>query len=89
MTVIHSMPNAADFREEFAKLREQANREGHRFFEVTGGQLHRLAGGYPGRSHRMPVCCGVMLSEMRPGDELLEAPPSLHGASLKIRYIVR
>lgn len=53
---------------------------------VRAGDLHRAVGGYPGRDHRMPVCCAVMRAAMAPGDEVLAAPPSGLGASLTIRY---
>ena len=56
---------------------------------VTAGALHRMVGGYPGKNARMPVCCGVMKREMKPGDTILYAPPSGQGASLEISYRVR
>jgi len=56
------------------------------YIDVKSGDLHSAVGSYPGVNHRMPVCCGVMRSAMKPGDEVLYAPPKGNGASLLIRY---
>jgi 5-methylcytosine-specific restriction protein A len=47
-------------------------------------------GGYPGRDHRVPICCKVMKSAMARdyGDMPLQEPPSGQGASLTIRYVL-
>jgi 5-methylcytosine-specific restriction protein A len=54
--------------------------------DVNSGDLHRQVGGYPGRNHRMPVCCEVMYGKMKGDDAVLSAPPKGKGASLTIRY---
>jgi 5-methylcytosine-specific restriction protein A len=54
--------------------------------EVRSGNLHQRVGGYPGKDHRMPVCCDVMYAEMRPSDSIITKPNSGKGASLVIRY---
>jgi hypothetical protein len=36
--------------------------------------------------HRMPVCCHVLRANMRPGDQILAAPPKGDKAMLEIRY---
>jgi len=58
------------------------------FVDVTSGDLHRLVGGYPGRSHKMPVCCDVMRKAMQSGDRILASPPKGRGATLTIRYVL-
>jgi len=53
---------------------------------ITARQLHEKVGGYPGRDHRMPVCCGVMRDRMGPDDKIVDQPSKGDGASLKIKY---
>jgi hypothetical protein len=79
-------PRAEDFRAELRQLLAEAKRQSRSVLVVSAGQLHRLVGGYPGQHHRMPICCSVMRSEMRPGDAILAAPPKGQGASLEISY---
>jgi hypothetical protein len=67
-------------------LLTEAKRQSKSVVVVTAGQLHRLVGGYPGHHDRMPICCSVIPSEMRPGDTILAAPPKGQGASLEISY---
>jgi len=55
---------------------------------VRSGDLHKMAGGYPGPNHRMPVCCGVMDKNRSRGDKLVEAPHKGKGANLYIRYLL-
>ena len=79
-------PTADDFRRVLRDRLERAFRRSEPHAIVNAGELHRLLGGYPGPRHRMPVCCSVMRSEMRPGDLVTAAPPSGQGASLTILY---
>jgi hypothetical protein len=83
------MPNAEDFRRELHVMLLEGMNNGMGFTDINAGELHRRVGGYPGKNHRMPVCCGVMRSIFAPdtGDEILEEPPSGQGASLTIRYV--
>lgn len=53
---------------------------------INSGELHRAIGGYPGRNHRMPVCCEAMYAEKRDGDRVISSPPKGKGASLSIEY---
>ncbi|MDI9358465.1 MAG: hypothetical protein QM528_05930 [Phycisphaerales bacterium] len=56
---------------------------------IISRDLHLIVGGYPDpQKHRMPVCCDVMYAKMRqfPDSEILYAPPSGRGATLKIKY---
>lgn len=55
---------------------------------INAGELHILVGDYPGKDHRMPVCCNAMRKMMRDGDEVLSEPSSGAGATLTIRYQV-
>jgi hypothetical protein len=80
------MPNAEDFHRILAKYFQESQDAKQVSITLESGQVHRRVGGYPGGSHRMPMCCGVMKKMMQDGDELLYAPPSGKGASLKIRY---
>ncbi len=84
------MPTADEFRMELYRMMNEAVHEGKETAEIKAGQLHRRVGGYPGRNHRMPVCCEVMRGAFAPdaGDLILEEPPSGQGASLTIRYVL-
>ncbi len=53
---------------------------------IPPGELHRAVGGYPGPSHKVPVCCRAMRSAMENGDREIESPPSGSGASLTVEY---
>lgn len=79
-------PSAYDFRAELARLKDAARRRGAREVSVSAGELHRAVGGYPGPTHRMPICCSVMRQEMGPTDRILAQPPKGNGASLSILY---
>ncbi len=54
--------------------------------DLNAGWIHRTVGGYPGKGHRMPVCCDVMYDLMSGNDMVLKAPKKGKGASLTIRY---
>lgn len=84
------MPTADDFRLELHRAMLEAVQEGREFAEINAGELHRRAGDYPGRNHRMPVCCEVMRGALAldAGDLIVEQPPSRQGASLTIRYVL-
>ncbi|NIN92578.1 hypothetical protein GTO36_06275 [bacterium] len=79
-------PTAKDFQSELDSIFASAQQEGKSFIEVKSGDLHRSVGGYPGPNHRMPLCCGVMKRNMKPGDQILQQPPSGEGATLIIRF---
>ncbi|MDE0266962.1 MAG: hypothetical protein OXK17_08105, partial [Thaumarchaeota archaeon] len=51
--------------------------------------LHRIAGGYSGKDHRMPVCCGVMRSRMQECDKILPSSLKKYGASLRVLYLLK
>ncbi len=84
------MPTAEDFRMEMYRMMSEAMREGKQTAEINAGKLHRRVGDYPGRNHRMPVCCEVMRGAFAPdvGDVILEEPTSGQGASFRIRYVL-
>jgi len=63
-----------------------AERSAQRNVRVRAGDLHRLVGGYPGASHRMPHCCRVMRGAMADADVVIESPPKGAGANLVIEY---
>ena len=56
------MPNADDFRDELYCTMLEAMKSGDPFAEINAGELHRRVGDYPGRNHRMPICCQVRRS---------------------------
>lgn len=56
------------------------------YVDLNSGDIHRKVGGYPGRNHQMPTCCGVMYQLMKGSDEVISSPPSGKGASVTIRY---
>ncbi len=79
-------PSEKDFQGELDSLFASAQQKGESFVEIKSGDLHRSVGGYPGRSHRMPLCCAVMKKNMKAEDEILQQPPSGQGATLIIRF---
>ncbi len=79
-------PSADDFRRALGEQFERAARAGSPHVDVKSGDLHRDLGGYPGRNHRMPLCCHIMNEAIRAGDKVLSGPPSGKGATLVIRY---
>ncbi|MDE0091204.1 MAG: hypothetical protein OXP12_07620 [Thaumarchaeota archaeon] len=56
---------------------------------IQSGILHRIAGGYSGKDHRMPVCCGVMRSRMQECDKILPSSLKKYGASLRVLYLLK
>jgi hypothetical protein len=81
-----SIPRSCDFYEALVRAFGEAERDSKAYIDVNSGNLHRRIGGYPGKDHRMPLCCEVMLSSMKAGDSVLKQPPRGKGASLTIRY---
>ena len=59
------------------------------YIELVSGDIHCDLGGYPTRSHHMPICCAVMYSRMENNDVVLAKPLKGKGATLKIRYYKR
>jgi 5-methylcytosine-specific restriction protein A len=55
------MASAEDFKDELHRMMLEAMKAGKEFVEINAGELHRRVGDYPGRNHRMPICCEVML----------------------------
>lgn len=81
-----SMPDHHDFQEKLLRIFRESQKGRNHYIDVNSGDLHRSVGGYPGRNHRMPLCCDVMKKSMESGDRILEEPPKGRGASLTIRY---
>lgn len=80
------MPQTKDFQRALDEAFREAEAAGSAVAEIAAGELHRRVGGYPGGTHRMPLCCSVMRRTMRPGDAVVYQPRSGQGASLRIRY---
>ena len=80
------MPTRAEFLAELMSRLRDGERRGVQYMEVNSGEMHRSLGGYPGASHRMPVCCDAMYAERTASDEIVSRPPKGKGASLTIRY---
>ena len=78
-------PTAQDFQRELDRIFALSRQQGKPYIDVRAGDLHRQVGGYPGRNHRMPVCCEVMKRNMKPGDQILQQPLKGQGANLVIR----
>jgi len=77
---------AAEFRTQLDKLLSAASSLGFVAVEVNAGKLHRTVGGYPGPTHRMPMCCEAMRSRMTKADVIVAQPPRGNGASLTVRH---
>ncbi len=80
--------NSKDFKEAIMNNINEAKLKGEEYIDIKSGDIHRQVGGYPGRNHRMPMCCEVMYSMKKAKDEILCAPPKGRGASLTIRYYI-
>jgi hypothetical protein len=82
-----SAPTSEDFRNELNAQIRRATRQGRPHIEINAGELHRVVGGYPGESHRMPMCCQAMRDELRNGDaEVVFETESGQAPALTIRY---
>lgn len=79
-------PTTEDFKRELRSMLRVASKSGYRTAQISAGEIHRRVGGYPSHNHRIPVCCAVMRSLMRPGDRIVSSPRKGAGASLTIRY---
>jgi len=86
--MLNERQHAPDFRAGLERRFQHAEAMGLKALELSSGELHRDVGGYPGKSHAMPNCCGVMRQYMKAGDEVLNEPPKGKGASLKIKYVL-
>jgi hypothetical protein len=81
-------PTAWEFRNKLTVIFNTARQRGQSYVDIESGSLHKDVGGDANAHHRMPVCCEVMMKMMRNGDSILKEPPSGHGATLTIRYVV-
>jgi len=68
------MPDSFDFELALGHLFKEAEEQGRSYVDVNAGELHRKVGGYPGRNHRVPLCCEVMRKNMQTADQILEQP---------------
>jgi hypothetical protein len=85
------MPSQDDFQKALDKVFLKYEKDGSSYVDVRAGDLHRQIGDYPGKNHRMPLCCEVMRknSKVELGDKILpDGPQKGDGASLTIRYIL-
>lgn len=78
--------NAVGFAETLDSAFKRAEGDRRTSVRINAGDLHREVGGYPGPSHKMPVCCRAMRNAMENGDRVIQTPPSGNGASLTIEY---
>ena len=81
-------PTAWDFRNKLTVILNMARQKGDAYVDVESGHLHSQVGGYPNSNHKLPICCDVMKRMMRAGDSIVEEPPTGHGATLTIRYLL-
>jgi hypothetical protein len=82
------MATAAEFRQALINALLETELKGREFLEITAGELHRTVGEYPGKNHRLPMCCRVMRVYFCEGwgDRLVNDPAGGQGATLRIRY---
>jgi hypothetical protein len=52
--------NRTDFENMIEQLFSDARGKGLDYIEINSGDLHEKVGGYPGKDHRMTICCDVM-----------------------------
>ena len=79
-------PTSGDFQRCLEAVLRKAGRNGLSSVVVQSGELHRIVGDYPGKDHRMPTCCRVMIKRMRGGDRRLPDKLKNYGATMRIRY---
>jgi len=77
-----------EFAAELERIFNDAEQLDLNFIGVSSRALHRRVGGYPGRNHRMPVCCDAMRAAMCADDRIVRQPPKGDGASLLIHYVL-
>jgi len=77
---------AENFDQDVRRRWADAVEQGLPSVDIESGEVHKAVGGYPGRNHRMPICCEVMKRLMAGGDRVISQPESGQGASLVIRY---
>jgi hypothetical protein len=81
------MLTANDFRMALNQRMNNAFKTGIQYVDIGSREVHLALGDYPNpTTHRMPVLCQVVRSELTPSDVILHQPPRGKGASLKIRY---
>ena len=75
------MPSRDDFKMELYRMMNESVRQRRATAEINAGKLHRRVGEYPGRSHRMPMCCAVMREALATdaGDIIVDEPPEVKG----------
>jgi len=88
-----SMPTTAkNFKDELLQLFQAALNNRLAFIDVRAGDLHNIAERKYGAGNRMPVCCGVMYSNIKckHGDEIVQLPggDGGNGPNLIIRYVL-
>jgi hypothetical protein len=81
-------PTAWDFQNRLLALLNTARHSSQPYVDIESGYLHRQVGEQPKLNDRIPLCCEVMRKMMRPGDLIVNEPPSGADAALTIRYIV-
>src|SRR5450432_300889 len=77
----HSSPMAEAFQSALEQEFATAAARGDVWVRTRAGDLHNKVGGYPGKDHRMPVCCRVMRSLMLPTDPVVSTPQKGAGAN--------
>ena len=86
------IPDSKAFMLKLSELLQNARSQKLAFIDISSGNLHQWAGGYPpkkGEQHAMPSCCQVMRKMMGNDDKILCEPPSGQGTNLVIRYYLR
>jgi 5-methylcytosine-specific restriction protein A len=81
------MTKKEDFLIELTAQIERAIQQKRPHAEINAGELHRVVGGYPSKSHSMPTCCEAMKEEMeRRGGIVVFKTDSGNSASYTVRY---
>ena len=83
----HMAKSAKDFQTELDKIFTSVVQiPGISGIKIKSGDLHEIVGDYPGKDHRMPVCCDTMRKNMKEGDTIINDTPSGQSAMLIILY---
>ena len=80
-------PTAWDFQNQLMAILNAARQSGKHHIDVESNHLHSQMIVHRDSTHKMALCCEVMIRMMRTGDSILNELPD--GKGVTIRYVFR
>ena len=80
-------PTAWDFQNQLMVILNAARQSGKPHIDVESNHLHAQMMVHPDSTHKVALCCDVMISMMRIGDSIVNELPD--GRGVTIRYVFR